>query len=220
MLESGLGTAVDAQAWDTEARAALAAGDFTLARHLFEKVLAVWRSLDNTDETIYGLLHITQMMRFAPDYDPAMARPLLEEAWQLAHQEGMEECIRPVKINLAIIALEEKEYSKALHYSQQLLTELRQVSDNEGAAAMFWLIGIAGVGLGYTEEGLQLYAAGTTWRERLQAPEQPPYIIEHHRQLLAPARGQMSPEQLAGLEAEGQALSLEQAVATALAFTP
>lgn len=220
MLESGLGTAVDAQAWDTEARAALAAGDFTRARHLFEKVLVVWRSLDNTDETIYGLLHITQMMRFEPAYQPAVARPLLEEAWQLAHQEGMASCIAPVKINLAVVALEEKEYRQALRYAQELLVESLQESNQERTTGMLWMIGIALTGLGHVEEGLRLYTAATACRERLGVDDVPLYIYEHHRHLLAPARRQVSPERLAVLEAEGQALSLEQVVATALAFTP
>jgi len=47
MGEPAEDTAIDAQAWDTEARQALAAGEFTQARRLFDKVLVVWRSLNN-----------------------------------------------------------------------------------------------------------------------------------------------------------------------------
>jgi tetratricopeptide (TPR) repeat protein len=219
MGEPAAGTALDAQTWDAEARQAWDAGQFTQAQHLFEKVLAVWRSLDNPDEIIYALLHITQSMRFAPDYDPAAARPLLEEAWQFAQQPGMEACRMPVQLNLAIVALEEKEYRQALRLGQQLLSQAVQVADPELTTTMAGIIGIAIAGRGHPDDGLRLYAAGMALRKRLGVPDLPPILLEHHQRLLAPIRHLLHPARIAALEAEGQALSLEQAVAQAFAFT-
>jgi len=220
MLEPTLGTALDAQAWDTAARQAYDAGDFTQARHLFEQVLAVWRSLHNTDEIIYALLHITQMMRWEPNYHPALARPLLEEAWQLAQQAGMEADRYPVQLNLTIVALEEQENSKALRIGQQLLADAWQDADQERSTGLLWLVAIAIARLDHPEEGLRLYTVGTVLRHQLEMPDVSPRIHEHHRQLLASAYQQLSTARIAILEAEGQALSLEQAVASALAFMP
>jgi hypothetical protein len=219
MMESAAGTAAEAEALDTEARQALDAGDFTRARQLFEKVLAIWRSLHNTDEVIYGLIHVSQMMLFEPDYDPAAARPLLEEAWQLAQEEGMEACIMPVQVNLTILAIEEKEYGEALRLGQQLLPEGLQEADVEWKTGRIWLTSFAIIGLGHPEEGLRLYIAATALRQRAGIPDQPPFIQEHHRKLLAPTYRLLGPERVARLEAEGQAMPLEEAVATALAFT-
>jgi hypothetical protein len=153
MMESAAGTAAEAEALDTEARQALDAGDFTRARQLFEKVLAIWRSLHNTDEVIYGLIHVSQMMLFEPDYDPAAARPLLEEAWQLAQEEGMEACIMPVQVNLTILAIEEKEYGEALRLGQQLLPEGLQEADVEWKTGRIWLTSFAIIGLGLAPTG-------------------------------------------------------------------
>lgn len=218
MGESAIGTAADAQAWDTEARRAFEAGEFTQARHLFEKVLAVWRSLNHTEEIIYALLHITQSMRFELGYDPAAARLLLEEAWQFAQQEGMEACRAPVQLNLAVVALEEQEDSKALRIGQQLLSDALQSSDLERITGLLWLLAIARQG--HSEEGLRLYAAGTALRKQLAVPDVPPILHEHHQRLLTPARRRLSSVRIATLEVEGQTLTLEQAVAHAFAFTP
>lgn len=219
MTESFTHTAAEAEAWDAEARQALDAGDYTRARQLFENVLAIWRSLHNTDEIIYGLIHVSQIMLFEADYDPAAARPLLEEAWQLAHEEGMEACIAPVKNNLAILALEEKEYGEALRLAQQLLSEGVHEDEVEWKTGRVGLISFAIIGLGEPEKGLRLYAASMSLRQRSGIPELPPFIQEHHRKLLAPIYRQLGPERIATLEAEGQAMSLEELVATALAFT-
>lgn len=219
MAESFTHTAADAEAWDAEARQALDAGDYTRARQLFEKVLAVWRSLHNTDEIIYGLIHVAQMMVFEANADPAAARPLLEEAWQLAHEEGMEACIAPVKNNLAILALEQKEYSEALHLAQQLLSEGVHEDEVEWKTGRVGLISFAIIGLGHAEEGLRLHAASMSLRQRSGIPDLPPFIQEHHRGVLAPTYRQLRPERVATLEAEGQTMSLEEVVATALAFT-
>lgn len=219
MRDTVAGTAIDAQVWDTEARQAFAAGEFTRARQLFEQVLMVWRSLNNTDEIIYALLHITQMMLFEPGYNPAAARLLLEEAWQFAQQPGMEACHVSLQINFAVLALEEKDYRKALHLGQQLLSEGVQAADPERMTGMLWLIGMAIAGLGHAEEGLRLYAAAAALRSRLGVPETPRIFLEHHQRLLAPACVQLGSERIARVEEEGQTLTLEQAVAYALAFS-
>src|SRR5690242_5578673 len=93
-----------ARVLDTAARHAWDAGEFTRSRQLFETVRDLWRGQPNS---VFPLLHITQAMRFEPGYDPAAARPLLEEALTLAAQTGDPGAAAPVQLNLALVAQEQ-----------------------------------------------------------------------------------------------------------------
>ncbi len=86
--------AARASEWEAEARQAWFAEDFTRSRQLFEKVLAIRRSLDDVEALIFALIHVTQAMRFEQGYDPTAAQPLLEEVWTLAEQSGITGCVR------------------------------------------------------------------------------------------------------------------------------
>ena len=84
-------------AWETKARQAWIAEDFTHARQLFEKVLDIRRSLDSIEDLIFALIHVTQAMRFEQNYDPPAAQPLLDEAFTLAEQLGTGDCVFAVQ---------------------------------------------------------------------------------------------------------------------------
>jgi hypothetical protein len=112
MPESETDTAAGVEAWDAEARQAWAAEDFTRSRQLFEKVLDVWRSGDHVEAHIFALIHVTQAMRFEEGYDPAAARPLLEEALMLAERADSADAVAAVQVNLATLALEQGNTTK------------------------------------------------------------------------------------------------------------
>src|SRR4051812_30929150 len=116
-------TVARASALDTEARAAWMAEDFTRARQLFEQMLEIRRSLDNVEELIFALIHVTQAMRFEQGYDPAAAQPLLEEALTMAEQSETAGSVFAVQVNVAVVALEQAAYTRALALAQQLLTK-------------------------------------------------------------------------------------------------
>jgi len=218
MPESEKDTAARVQAWAAEARQAWAAEDFTRARQLFEQVLAAWRARDQAEELIFPLIHVTQAMRFEPGYDPAAARPLLDEALTLAEQAGIAQYVAAVQMNVAVLALEQGEYPTALALAQQLLAQSLQSSDLE-TWGLLCHTGLALAGLGLHEEALRLYAAGTALRERQGIEFNVPAILRQHARMLAGARAALGPERQASVEAEGHVLPVDRAVEQALALT-
>ncbi len=94
-------TITNAETWDAEARQAFLAGDFTRSQQLFEQELFAWRSTGRKEEIFYALHNIAEVMRYTPDYDPALARPFLEESMQVAQQIGTERYIQPAAFSLA-----------------------------------------------------------------------------------------------------------------------
>lgn len=207
-----------ASAWDTEAREAWMAGDFTRSRQIFEKVLDLWRGKANS---IFALIHVTQAMRFETGYDPAVARPLLEEALKLADHMGNAGAIAAAQVNLAAVTLEQGDYAASLSLAQQLVSKSLHFTELP-LWAMLSHAGLALIGLGLHEDGLRLYAAGTALRERLGIEIEPPILRQHHEQMteriLAVARSSLGPERQASAEREGRDLPAERAVELAVSM--
>jgi hypothetical protein len=213
MPEAEHTTEARASAWDAEAREAWKSEDFARSRRLFEKVLEARRSLDNVPDVVFTLLHVTQAMRFEPGYQPAAALPLLEEALTLAERSDLADCIFAVQVNLAVVALEQAEYPGALALARELLA--KAMGDEAATWGMLMLAGLSLAGLGLFEDAVRLYAAGSALRERLGIPFDDRLVLQQHERMLA-----LGPERLASVELEGRSLSVERAVAQALAMTP
>lgn len=220
MATSDVSIATKAQTWDAEARQAWMAGEFTRSRHLFEQVLVAWQSLQRNEEIVYALIHVTQAMRFEPDYDPTVARPLLEEALRLAQQLGTERYIGPVQFNLAWLDVDVGNYAEAFRAMRQLLPLWMQFPDPDGTCHGLELMAKALAGLGVLEPALRLYAAATAIREQRGRQHTVAAYLAHEARFLALVRGQLGAERSAAVEVEGRTLSLDQAVAYALSVTP
>jgi hypothetical protein len=208
----------DVWAWDAQARQAWLAGDFALARRLFEQVLAAQRLRGEPADTLYALLHVTQAMRFEPGYDPTAARPLLEEALSLAQQIGSSRYLTPVQCDLLVLELEAGHYAVALAGLQRLLPTFVQFPDPDGTCYVLENITKALIGLGQAEPALRLYAAATATRARRGTSHTTQAYLAREARALAPAHEQLGAERSAAAETEGQAMSLEEAVAYALSL--
>ena len=101
--------------WDAEARQAFLSGDFTRSQQLFEQELSAWRSTGRKEEIFYALHNIAEVMRYTPDYDPALARPFLEESMQVAQQIGTERYIQPAEFSLAWLDFDAGQLSRCAH---------------------------------------------------------------------------------------------------------
>jgi hypothetical protein len=146
------------QIWDTEARQAWEAGDFTRSRQLFQKSLEAWRGRANS---IFPVIHVTQAMRFEPGYDPAAARLLLEGALSLAEHTGDEATIALVEAHLALVAQEQGDYVTSFSLAQQLVSKSLRFTMTPPTWAVFRHMGSALMGLG----GMRM-ACVSTRRER------------------------------------------------------
>ena len=209
----------NAETWDTEARQAWMAGDFTRSQKLFEQVLSAWRSIGRKEGIFYTLLHITQAMQYTPGYDPALARPFIEEAMQVAQQIGTDRYIQPAALDLARLDFDAGYYRVACTKIQQLVTWFFQVGDPGGTCHGLELIAKALIGLGSIEPGLRLYAAATAIREQHGMQHTVPAVLASEERILGPARSQLGETRCAAVEAEGRGFHLEQAVAYARSIT-
>ena len=124
---------------------------------------------------------------------------------------------RSVQVNLAVVALEQAEYTKALALAQQLLT--KSLGSDAAIWGMLLMTGLAFAGLGLLEDALRLYAAGMALREHLGVPFNDAPVLRQHEQMLAGARSMLGPERQAIVEQEGRNLPVDRAVAQALAMT-
>jgi hypothetical protein len=219
MTASNTPTVEDVRAWDAQAGQAWLAGDFTRSRQLFEQVLAAWRLLQQPEQIIFALIHVTIAMRFEAGYDPATARPLLEEALHMAEHIGTNRMIGPVQFNLIWLELDARRYAQAISGMQQVLPLFMQFPDPDGTCHGLEIIAKALIGLGQDEPGLRLYAAATVIRAQRRTSHTSAAYLAHETRALAPAREQLGVERSAAVEAEGQALTLNQAVEYAHSFS-
>src|SRR5262245_11994000 len=188
MTASNTPTVEDVRAWDAQAGQAWLAGDYTRARQLFEQVLAAWRLLQQPEEVIFALIHVTIAMRFEAGYDPAMAHPLLEEALHMAEQIGTSRMIGPVQFNLVWLDLDARQYARAISGMQQVLPLFMQFPDPDGTCHGLEIIAKALIGLGQAEPGLRLYAAATAIRAQRRTSHTSAAYLAHETRALAPAR--------------------------------
>jgi hypothetical protein len=155
-------------------------------------------------------------MRFEPGYDPTAARPLLEEALRLAQQIGTDRYLVPVQGDLLVLEVEAGHFTEALAGLRRLLPTVMQVPDPDGACYVLEHIAKALVGLGQAAPALRLYAAATATRARRGTSHTTPAYLAREARALAPAREWLRAERSAAAEAEGRAMTLEQAVDYAL----
>jgi hypothetical protein len=208
----------DIHAWDTQAGQAWVAGDYARSRQLFEHVLAAWRVLQQPEQIIVALIHVTIAMRFEPGYDPDLARPLLDEALQIAQQIGTNRLIGPVQFNLTWLELDSGHYAEAISGMQHVVPLFMQFPDPDGTCHGLEIIAKAMIGLGQDEPGLRLYAAASGIRAQRRTSHTSAAYLAHETRALAAARQQVGAERSAVLEMEGHALTLNQAVEYALSF--
>jgi tetratricopeptide (TPR) repeat protein len=208
-------TLSNAEARDAEARQAFLSGDFTRSQQLFEQELSAWRSTGRKEEIFYALHNIAEVMRYTPDYDPALARPFLEESMQVAQQIGTERYIRPAEFSLAWLDFDAGNYLDAFTKYQQIVPWFLQAGDPGGTCHVLEFIAKALIGLGRIEPGLRLYAAATAIREQRGFQNTVPAVLAKEERFLGPARGQLGETLSLAVEAEGRAFDLEQAVAYA-----
>lgn len=206
-----------AMALDAEARKAFDRQEFTHSRQLFQQALETCRLASWNEEIVYGLLHVAQVMSFEPDYDPANARPFLDEALQMALQIGKDRYILPVQINIIRILMDEGNFVESFHMIQDALPRAANVPEEPFVNNLLTFSVKALAAFGLAEDALRIFGSTEAERDRVGAiiPEPMRSRLENS---LAPARAVLSQERQAVVEAEGYRLSLDDAVGYVLSI--
>jgi hypothetical protein len=146
------------------------------------------------------------------DYEAAHA--MFEESLAIGRSLGDKRGITRSLVGLASLALAREEYATARSLHQENLAILTELGDRwVTAICLDALVGVA------TAEGLpvkaaRLFGAAAALRDAINAPL-PPFERTLHKRYFPAARAQLDAEAFAAAWAEGQVMTLEEAMAAA-----
>jgi predicted ATPase/DNA-binding CsgD family transcriptional regulator/Tfp pilus assembly protein PilF len=193
--------------------AARARGDAAAARVHVEESLAVARASGDTWSIAYALTHLGRLALDAGDMDAA--RTMCERALAIAREFGEERCIALTLHNAALVAKAQEDCASALTLLGESLaiygrigSALDSIECVEGIAAA---IGRQGAGA----TAARLWGAAQALRDGMGAPR-PPIDEASHARDVTGVREHLGEMAWATSWDERQALTLEQAVTSAL----
>ena len=189
-------------------------GDWERAGARFAEGLALFRQVDNQRGIGIALNNLGDAAYYQGDLERAAA--FYAEALALFRQEGNRQGIALGLGNLGNVARMRGEVAQAAALQREALALYQNLGDQRGCAgsleALASTAGVAGQG----ERAARLLGAAAALRETIGAP-QPPQEQTDVEQAVAAARVALGEESWAAAYAAGRALSLEQAIAEALA---
>jgi predicted ATPase len=188
-------------------------GNHRRAMTLYEEALALKRELGDPAGIAASLNNLGSVAHQLGDYPRATA--LLEEGLALWRQAGHTRGIATTLVNLATMAGAQGDYARATALFQESLTLGLQLGARVTIAE--GLEGLATVDAEtkqYRRAAL-LWAAAAALRATMEAPMQPDER-EHYRAMVGRVREALGATEFAAAWAEGEALSMEEAVAAAL----
>jgi predicted ATPase/DNA-binding CsgD family transcriptional regulator len=204
---------------DLQAAWALAFQGYAMQREpgaampIAEASLALFREMDHLPGIAQALNIIGELARIGGD--DARAKLAYEECLAVCRQTG--ESLRTCYnlVNLAYVAQHEGEHERALNLVRQALQITRETNDSRDIAS--FLVTFAGsiAALGQLRRAARLLGASEAALERMGAFHQPTDKPEIDR-IITEVREQLDQETFQDTWAEGQEMSLEQAVANAL----
>jgi tetratricopeptide (TPR) repeat protein len=193
----------------------LAAGgqrDYKRASEHFAEGLALARQLGHRRRIAGFLFNLGSVMREQGNYTRAQA--LLEESLMLAHETADVWVIGNAFHFLALVARDQGDYERAGSYYRQSVVRFQQLGARQTLArSLGGLAGVAG------RRGFALYAARLFGAADALFKASSETNPEHDRfeRDLACTRAQLGEEAFVAAWAEGRGLSLEEAIACALA---
>jgi predicted ATPase len=187
-------------------------GKYTEACPLLEEALAIFRELRDKRGIAFSLHGLGHVMLSQEDYEAAHA--IFEESLAIGRSLGDKRGITRSLVGLASLALAREEYATARSLHQENLAILTELGDRWVTAIC--LDALAGVA---TAEGLpvkaaRLFGAAAALRDAINAPL-PPFERALHKRYFPAARTQLDAEAFAAAWAEGQMMTLEEAMAAA-----
>ena len=188
--------------------------DYAKAKTCYEESLALAQALGHKRAIAAALGNLGLVALLQGDY--VQARGLHEECLALARLLGDKQTIAISLCNLGLAALYQGDYVQARAPHEESLVLSWELGDKENIAwCLEGLAGVAGA-QGRPVQAARLYGAAEFLRDVIGIPLPLPYQV-HYERMLAAARAQLDEAAFATAWAEGRSLSLEQAIADALA---
>ncbi len=189
-------------------------GDYARAQTLQEESLALWRELGERRGIAYSL---TNLGRTALECGHATAAKLLcDESLALCRELGDKVGVAIGLDNLGDVALYEGDSARAASLYAESLSTYQELGDSQGSAEGLEAMASALTAQGRVAQAVRLYAAASALREMIGAPVPPSERAPYERNM-ADWRRQLGEAEFAEAWALGRALTLDQAIASALA---
>jgi predicted ATPase len=178
----------------------------------YEQSLALWRELGNKANVARVLNSLGIVARTRGEYE--RARELFTEGLALSQELGNKRSISTLLTNLGYVAHRQGDYERARSLFVESLAVRVELDHRAGMVES--LVGLAGVaaGTGQAEKAARLFGAIDALFEATGYIIDPDDKVEYDRNLEA-VRSRLDPETFERAWAEGQAMTLEEAVAEA-----
>jgi predicted ATPase len=188
--------------------------DYIRAGALLDEGLALSRNLANTSHITFGSLQLGHVARALGD--DARAAACYDEACRLAQAGGYKDDLASIYHNQAYLALHQGQPGRAEALLVESIVLSRTVGHWTQVVYGLEVMGGVAVAQGQPERAVRLLGAGEAYLARTKQSFGQPERGEHDSYIAA-ARTQLGKEAFATAWAEGQAMTLEEAVAYALA---
>jgi len=202
-----------ARALISSAWTALRSGNDQLAKARMQSALAISRELGDARSMGFELAGLGEVALRAGDYDRATA--LLEESLALRRQLGNKWGVGVSLGTLGWAALRAGDWGRAVARLSESLDVRQEIGDKGGCAWCLERLAEVALARGQPDKAARLLAAAYALRDTIGSVIDPVDLPEHER-TLGVLRAQLGEEGFADCWTEGRALSLEQAVASAL----
>jgi len=189
-------------------------GDLEREEALFEEALGLFRALGDTHSIAGALDNLGQVAFQRGEYE--RARALHEEALALFRALGAQRGIAGALTNLGAVAERQGDYERATALTAESLRLNEAIGAEEQVVETLYIILLVAAARGQTTRAARLAGAAEALREALDVPLRPNQRSVYAQAVQA-VRGALGEEAFAAAWIEGQAHSLEQAIALALA---
>jgi predicted ATPase/class 3 adenylate cyclase len=193
--------------------AALRPGDYPLAKARLEEALTISRELEDTRSIAFELSGLGEVALRQGDY--ARATQLLEESLELRRQLGNKWGVGVSLGTLGWVAIHEKDWDRAIARLGESLEVRQEIGDKGGSAWCLERLAEIAQTQGNPEKAVRLLSAASALRisigSVIDPVDQPEY--KNRRSAL---RAELGEERFAAIWGEGQAMTLEQAIAHGL----
>jgi predicted ATPase/DNA-binding XRE family transcriptional regulator len=189
-------------------------GDHARARALHQEGLELKREVGDKWGVAFSLNNLGIVAHAEGEFD--RARGLHEESLALRRELGDKRGIAMSLHFLGTVAVAQGDHHLAKALLAESLTLRREVGDSQGVASCLLGLGVVATAQRQSERAARLFSAADLLREALGSPPQPAERTAYERAVSALQRLQ-SATALASAWVEGRAMTVEQAVAYALA---
>lgn len=206
-------TAILARALDLAGSLALAQNDFVEARSLTQQAVEICRKLANAADLGSRLIHLGHVERYAGNYRAAQA--LYQEAQQIFQALGNQWSTAVAIGNLGSTAVAAGDYETAAKLVKESLQRYRALNYEWDLAQTIGNAAGVAAGFGQFKRAIRLAGASASHRARIGV-SLPPIQNQRFEQMIVSARQALNEEIQKTLWAEGQAMTLDEAVEYAL----